>query len=63
MNVLYWVQFMSKVQTNLKIPEFYVEAWVLKQSNDFDNHHSWVWDWNRAQNLHPESEPESEICL
>ena len=37
--------FLSKVQTNLRIPEFYAQAWVQKQSqNSFaQNHYSWVW--------------------
>ena len=50
MNILSWVLFLRKVQTNRRIPEFYAQAWEWKQSQDFDNHHSGVWDWNWAQN-------------
>ena len=35
--------FLSKVQTNPMIPEIYAQAWLRKQSQDFDTHHSRGW--------------------
>ena len=48
-------------ETNLRIPKFYAQAWVQKQSQDFDNHHSSL-RLKLSTKLHPESESESEIC-